>query len=250
MARPVHLRKAPITEALLDVQVRLAGSPSYESLLAFAEVIASDYPQKTVRQEFKAQIAIGDGPESPVVQAGDRVSTGYMLRSADGTQVVQARINGFSFSRLRPYTTWEDVSGEARRLWALYASIAQPVAITRIGLRYINRITIPLPFSTFGEYIRTVPEIAPGLPQGLQHFFMHLAVPIPDQPIVVLINQTIDQQGQALGSVPLIFDIDAFQTEGYDPSGNDLWSAFDVLRTLKNDFFFRSITQKTVELCQ
>ena len=41
---------------------------------------------------------------------------GYVFTSADGKQVVQYRLDGFTFSRLRPYTRWEEVFAEAQKV--------------------------------------------------------------------------------------------------------------------------------------
>jgi uncharacterized protein (TIGR04255 family) len=70
-------------------------------------------------------------------------------------------VDGFSASKLAPYTDWHDLRTQARDLWAKYRKATDPVLITRLALRYINRIDIPLPISDLKEYMRTIPEISP-----------------------------------------------------------------------------------------
>ena len=41
---------------------------------------------------------------------------GYIFASSDERQIFQARLDGFSFSRLAPYDRWETFRDEARRL--------------------------------------------------------------------------------------------------------------------------------------
>jgi uncharacterized protein (TIGR04255 family) len=48
--------------------------------------------------------------------------------------------------------------------------------------------------------------------------------------------------------VPLIFDIDVFREAAFDVKGEELWQAFEKLRDLKNNIFFKSITPKAKEL--
>jgi len=125
--------------------------------------------------------------------------------------------------------------------------ITNPVRITRIALRYINRIEIPLPMNDFKEYVLTTPEIAPKLPQALNHFFMQLEIPNPELPAIALITQTM---GKPTGNqrLPLILDIDVFNEIDFINSDEEMWKEFEKLRKFKNDVFFNSITEKTKEL--
>jgi len=68
---------------------------------------------------------------------------GYMFRSEDEFNVVQFRVDGFTFNRLKPYTSWKSVWPQALELWRKYQNMALPVAITRMALRYINHIELP-----------------------------------------------------------------------------------------------------------
>src|SRR5207244_403675 len=65
---------------------------------------------------------------------------GLRFRSVDEKHIVQFNRDGFVFSRLEPYTNWVNVSRGGLRLWDMFKEMAKPVAIHRIGLRYINRI--------------------------------------------------------------------------------------------------------------
>ena len=108
-----------------------------------------------------------DAPPQLAVAPGGGPA-GYLFRSADTKQAVQALKDGFSFSRFRPYQDWDAFSKEARDLWERYVSLTKPEKVNRISLRYINRLELPLPFGDFKEYLLTVPEIAPGSRKGWQ----------------------------------------------------------------------------------
>jgi uncharacterized protein (TIGR04255 family) len=172
---------------------------------------------------------------------------GFLFASDDNRQVVQARLDGFAFSRLKPYVSWESLRDEARTLWERYRELANPEAITRVALRYINRIELPLPFSDFKDYILTFPDIAPGLPQGLSYFLTRLVMPRADIEATAIINETMEQPTER---VPLIFDIDVFRIGAFDVGGDEYWRYFEQLRNFKNEIFFRSMTDKAKELFQ
>jgi uncharacterized protein (TIGR04255 family) len=170
--------------------------------------------------------------------------------SADRTKVVQATETGFTFNKLRPYEHWSRFRDEARQIWNEYAGIARPARATRMALRYINRIELPLPFGDFKEFILTVPEVAPGVSQALDRFFMRLDIPYPDVPALAIITLTMDTSVPIIDRVPIIFDIDVFRESEVDPGSEEIWDTLEALRTLKNQIFFSSLTDKAKELFQ
>ena len=116
---------------------------------------------------------------------------GFSLTSEDGKQVFQVRLDGFAMIRLAPYASWDPFRDEARRLWNNYRESTHPVKVDRMAVRYVNRLELPLPLVDFKEYLRTVPEVSPDLPQSLAGFFMQLNIPELDIASTLLLNQTI-----------------------------------------------------------
>nr|MBC8551408.1 TIGR04255 family protein [Candidatus Brocadiales bacterium] len=172
---------------------------------------------------------------------------GYLFQSPIKKKIVQARLDGFTFNKLKPYESWKAFRSEACELWNIYCQITSPVKITRIALRYINRIEIPLPMNDFKDYVLTTPEIAPKLPQALNHFFMQLEIPNPELPAIALITQTMGNP-TANQRLPLILDIDVFSKTDFIHNDEEMWKEFEKLRKFKNEVFFNSITEKTKEL--
>src|SRR5678809_118110 len=60
---------------------------------------------------------------------------GHAFVGGEGKHVVQFRINGFTFSRLAPYQTWEQFRNEAKTLWESYRQIVGTLPVVRVGLR-------------------------------------------------------------------------------------------------------------------
>jgi uncharacterized protein (TIGR04255 family) len=238
---------APITEALLDIQVTRQGAADFRALEPFCEAIAATYPNRRFRKEFRAQFSVSDEGDA-VAASPEGGIVGYLLTSADGSQVAQARVNGFSFSRLKPYQDWDRFKSEASRLWDLYLNLTAPESIERIALRYINRLELPLPFGDFREYVRTAPDIAPGLPQSLSHFLMQLQIPSPEHDALAIVTETMEAPVGDESRLPFILDIDTVRTGKLDPRDEALWDRFEKLHALKNEVFFQSITDKTKEL--
>jgi uncharacterized protein (TIGR04255 family) len=163
--------KAPITEATIDLRVAITEDFTLAHLEAFQAALGEGYSEKQNLHvdEFLVQ------PEAHST-AHRSQQIGYRFINADNRRVVQARLDGFTFSLLAPYERWETFSQEARTLWERFREHTQPVAVTRLGVRYINRLDVPLPTIELKEYLATVPEIAEGMPQVLQRYFMQLVL--------------------------------------------------------------------------
>ncbi len=198
---------------------------------------------------FSAQGQISIGPDSTAIAEASAEAIGFLHRSNDRLQIYQTRVNGFTFSRLAEYTSWVEVSCEARRLWDKYRVIAAPVAITRIALRYVNRLDIPLPLDDFSRYLRTGPQLSSELPQGLSGYFMQLQIPLPDARTACVINQTIIEPSK-LNTVAVVLDIDVFRMSELPNGDGVLWEQMEQLRHEKNRVFEACITDDARKLFQ
>ena len=239
---------APITEAVIEIRAQLPAETDLKTLESMHDHIKERFPEKQEQRFIKADLKLSqkDTPSSLPTKTGTQ---GYLFRSREEKKVVQSKIDGFAFNKLKPYENWDLFRSEGRKLWELYSQIASPIKVVRIGLRYINRIEVPLPFNDFGEYLLTNPQIAPNLPQAVSHFFMRLEVPNLDIEATAIITQTMDKPTKTK-RLPLILDIDVFRITGYVGKTEEMWQDFEKLRDFKNDIFFNSVTEKAKELFQ
>ncbi len=105
MAKPHHLKNAPIREALIDFRVTPKSGLTFEQLQADIEGKFVGYQTKgaifqqifAVRMDVEAQ-SHGTSHDSRKV--------GLRLHSADERYVAQCQIEGFTLSRLPPYEDW------------------------------------------------------------------------------------------------------------------------------------------------
>lgn len=239
----------PIVEAILDIKTNLPPEIFLSHLQEFQEFVKSDYPVKKERRSFEGGVQFKSG-SAPEFKASTEKVDGFLFHSEDSKSIVQVRLDGFTFNKLRPYSNWEKFSGEAKRLWAQYLKIAKPSSVSRIALRYINRIELPMPFADFQEYILTVPEIASGIPQGLAGFFMRLVIPNEKINATAIVIETIEQMKPDIKKLPLVFDLDVFKSVLIAPDTEKIWAILNQLREYKNQIFDKSLTDKTRGLFQ
>lgn len=241
-------QNTPITEAVMEIKAQLPEETDLKILENCHDHIKERFPEKQEQRFIKADFKLSQ-KDMPLPLPTKTGTQGYIFHSRTEKKVVQCKTDGFAFNKLKPYKNWDLFRSEGRELWELYSKIAKPIKVVRIGLRYINRIEVPLPFKDFSEYILTNPQIAPNLPQGVSHFFMRLEIPNPDIEATAIITQTMDKPTTAQ-RLPLILDIDVFRITEYPGKAKEMWGAFEKLRDFKNDIFFNSVTEKAKGLFQ
>lgn len=244
MARQRHLKNAPITEALIDCRVLTSHRLDAKAADVVAQRLHDSY-------SLKGPVRLGQinvGPEIKV----ETQELGYRFHSKDEKFVAQFQNQGFTLSRLAPYTDWEHLAGEAEKLWSLYVDLMQPERIEQIACRYINNLALPMGEGRdFKEFLVAAPEVPRTLPQSLMSFMQRVVLPYPERNTVLLLTQLLEPNAAATSDkVPVILDIDVQCRQQFDPRGRDVWQRLDRLRALKNEAFFESITETTAELYQ
>jgi uncharacterized protein (TIGR04255 family) len=239
----VHLTRAPIKEALIDIRTRDGDpTPGWEEMLR-AE-LGQQYPEI---QPIKSTVFAFNFTSGTELQTTSNESdAGVRLINLDRLYVAQFRKNGFTFSRLAPYETWESMRDEALRLWEIYVRLMRPINVTRIAVRYINQIDIPIPFNDFGDYLVCDPALPPELPQVLASFLMRYVIPAPNNDMVAIFTQSFE--APSLSHAPVIVDIDCIRDVDLTVEENKCWGFLEELRLFKNSIFFGSITPKARDL--
>jgi uncharacterized protein (TIGR04255 family) len=155
---------------------------------------------------------------------------------------------GFTFSRLKPYISWQQLRDEARRIWDYYKEVTSAELITRVALRYINNLNIPVPEHElkFHDYLTAPPAVPDGIPQAISEFVTRVVVPVPSLNANAIITQALEPISKPK-FLPLILDIDVFR---FNPDGieEDPWKILESLRVFKNKIFFNSITNTLEEM--
>ncbi|MDO8431340.1 MAG: TIGR04255 family protein [Candidatus Binatus sp.] len=247
MARKRHLSRAPITEALIDIQVTPKEGLTFDALRAGLDASAFGYYAKGAITESLLQFNL------PVVgqelqTSSQAAQVGIRFHSNDEKYVAQCRLTGFTLSRLPPYENWENLRTEATRIWNVYAERLAPARVTRIATRFINNL--PLPMQT-GEsyqlYLNKVVDVPEEAPQAVETFFQRFQLVDTETGARVIL--TLTQGGGAAGGVlPVILDVDAFTQTDLNPGDPAIWAILERLRDLKNRTFFGTITERAAGL--
>lgn len=237
-------KNPPIKEAIFDIRIGSLGKSSLEEIEKVHSQISETYPNKKKQINIVGKFELKEGIQISN-ETGSEVR-GFIFSSTNNCLQVQFRLDGFTLNMLKPYSEWAEFSEEAFRLWKLYQENFVPNSITRIALRYINRIEIPLPFIEFQEFISNMPPIPVCLPQTFHNFFMQVNVPCDNSGTGIIITETIEPPSKEV--LPFILDLDAFKIGDILIDSESLKKEFDSLRDLKNNVFENCITDKTRKL--
>jgi uncharacterized protein (TIGR04255 family) len=243
-----NLPRAPIVEAVIEIRARATKTLEESSLRSTLEPRLADYVFLDSLREYQGEVKL-EGGKLPSQKVQDLGWKGVRFRSSDQKHITQFNRDGFVFSRLEPYLTWEQLYEESQKLWKIYKELAEPVEIQRIGLRFINRIKLPPGELAFEDFIQPAPSTPQGLDLPFHGFMHHDTLAVPEHPYAINVIRTIQRpSGNVDGGIAVILDIDVFTTHGFDLDETLLSRRFLEMRWLKNKVFFGSITKKALEM--
>lgn len=240
MAQIRHLSNAPITEALIDFRVVLPAAFESELFRQVDERLKADFPQIEERKSVEALVKFDEG--RPATQMKDLGLTGVWIKSPDGKSIGQFRTDGFTFNRLKPYTSWEEILPTALRLWDEYVRLASPEVVTRVALRYINHLTLPSTSGDLDQLITTVPRLPQGIPQFHSGFLTRVVLQDYEKGLSANFTQALEV-GIQTQFPTLLLDIDAYRLGNLPPQREVLERHLGELRSYKNAIFFGSLTE-------
>lgn len=246
MAVRRRLRNPPITEAVVDLRATPTKPLGAETLANLKKALGGRYPEARESREFVARLQVKRG-HTPIPSGEDRGLHGYVLKSADGHQVAQFRVDGFTYNRLKPYTDGDAVLQEALDLWRLYVELAAPLLVNRVALRYLNQIDVPGTGPSYGQYLTSSPHPPEGLRGALQSFLSRYVVNDFEsgiRAIMTLASQpAVDRRGMTI-----LIDIDAFKVADCGIAASDILPSLRALREFKNEAFFGAVTEEAVRM--
>jgi len=236
-----HLVNAPIIEALIDIQVQIPTSKTIDILQAIHEKVKLNFPNTKKRFRFSGSLEIE--PEKTKAGIYKNKIDGFMFLSENENKIFQSRLDGFTFNKQKPYENWEALRDEAKNLWKIYKEVAEPIAIKRIALRYINKIPLKLPFEP-STYFKTLPFLSQELKYDTHNLFSQITIFNNKINASANITEAIEKGEQDV--VQFIFDIDVFRLGEF--TEDQIWEYFEQLRDFKNEIFFKSMTETTLKL--
>ena len=169
MAQPRSLNRPPIVEALVDLRASVPGDPKMFN--ALADELKDEFPGNEQRRDFEAKIEIRDG-KLVLPRVDSSAFGGIRVANADQTLYVQFRPDGFTLNNMKVYMGGDQFIDKALTLWELLVEHTRPEIVSRVALRYVNRLELPLKSGDeFAQYLTSSPELPEGRRNQSVSFF-------------------------------------------------------------------------------
>ncbi len=241
-----HLRKAPIAEAVIEVRGPLGVEWNEEAVLIGMRESGDKYPVHHSLQGFQGQWQLTAGSE-PRMETKNLGSRGLRFESQDGLDVALLTADLFSISRLQPYQTWDTFVSDAINVWKIYKQLLQQNDITRLGVRFINRIPLAEEKIKIETHFKNFPGAVPGHDPDRLMFLHQDMISIPEGSIKANIIKTVQPGSPADPRFALILDIDVFDESRFAADEGALKEKLQRIHHWKNWIFFNTITKSLVE---
>ena len=236
MASFIKLKNTPIKEIIFTISFKENIELEKLEIFKKAPKIAENFP--LVNKGFNTQIEakLNQVPTS-------NVSTdGYIFRSKSAEPyLIQARRGSFSFHKVNGYESFESLINELKTYWDILIQSCGQLTIVNLSVRYLNFIE-----KNTEENINDLITINTVHPFGkkidtnfTQHKFIYDKNPEIIVNVITAIGKNGDKDGVIL-DVILNKKIEIKKDEVFD------FNTYTDLRTAKNDIFFKSITEKTI----
>lgn len=230
--------RPPITEVVIEVRVN--EPVGFDSLTKVQRRAARTYPIVDTQLSFEMEV---DPQGQPVNQ---RVSPeGLKLASEDGANVLLMKLASIGTCRLAPYQGWEALFAQAESNWRDWKAVVGYREISRIGVRFINRIDVPWVEGRNPPRAEDYIKVGVYFPTPEQRYMRYqLQTLLQRDPCMVLLNAAT-VVSPLVDHASILLDMDYYM-EGSDlPQRDDeLWRSIGMVRSLKNDMFEEMITDK------
>jgi uncharacterized protein (TIGR04255 family) len=238
-------KQPPITEAVIEL--RFATPIEADDIAKVSTALKSFYPRQQPIRGVGVHLNVPSG-EQGVTTAQPIETHGSRLSKEDQSQIVLVWPAMFVFSQLAPYPGWDAFFERFCRDWALWKRTLGYRKITRIGVRYINRIDIPAtdPIIQHEEYLNVYPNM-PAEFQALMAYNVVAQLSLPEIGCMLTLNSS-SAPSLLLGHAAFIVDQDIAK-EGDPPQSDDgIYGLLNQIRVKKNEVFEACIKPRAREL--
>jgi uncharacterized protein (TIGR04255 family) len=232
----------PLQEALCEFRFR--GDTSWDWTVPgmLWERIGSEFPRKESKTVLpKELLEAGDLPLE-LRQATVRAQ----FFSESGSRLVQVGPDLLTVNVLPPYPGWIEFRPLILRVLETYREIAAPAQVERIGLRYINRVTVPSAEIELSDYFRAAIG-TPSAGVGRLAGFLSVADFQHEGDAARLRYQFGSVEPGGPGESAYLVDLDAFVAADGVPDWPLLSGALDRLHEIVEQAFEGTFTDRTRE---
>lgn len=235
----------PITEAVIEIRFSDPMPPA--ELAKVSNTFKSTYPNEQIVTDISVQLYFPhDQQDTTKARAIEK--RGHRRSSPDLTELLLLWPENFVVSQLAPYPGWDTFFARFQRDWNLWKRAVSYKKISRIGVRYINRIDIPQegPVTYEEEFLNVYVH----MPEELQlttAWAVQAQSRLPDMGCKLTLNSSV-VPSPLLGHMAFILDQDVTKDDNPPQNDSEIYALLNQIRLKKNSIFESCITDKARRL--
>jgi len=212
-----------ITEAICEVRFELPSERPWKSVYQgrFFREVQDEYPDMEVVPQAGFQLEIS-GLDNNQLFSPIAPRTRYTHKSRE--KFIQISEKAFTVNIFKPYPGWSSVQQTVVDSIPKFFNVVKPHAITRIGLRYINQISLKDKSQLGGIWLNPGEYIASSILNTTYQAISHVDVPLTDNSKVIVNTARLAQKNNDIEGMILIFDIDHIVEKNISPAITPLLS--------------------------
>ena len=232
---------APLIEAIMEIQFE--GGLTADESKACADALGHHY---ATCSESK-QTAFMYDVETTELNVDDLRAI-YRLEGTDDTEISSIRTNGIAVSQLAPYRSWEKLFERLKRDLSVIDNVIGTRLAVRLGVRFINRIDVPLDDNRIAEherYLAAHVRLPASIP-SVMNFYFNVHIPVPEVAGVAIVQSGVLPPAIE-GKASFSLDIDLSRTHDLAVERNILMTQLSEFQEPKNGLYRQLLTEKALE---
>src|SRR5438067_137159 len=146
---PRSYRNPPVIEAVCEFKFLETQPWDWTIPGLIYEKIGPSFPRK--RQQTVLEVSVPTHSPSEIMPPTP-IARMQFLREDEST-LVQVWPNTLAINQLRPYGSWQAFKATILEQLAIYQKVSGQQSITRVGLRYINKLDLPSTNADLDAYL-------------------------------------------------------------------------------------------------
>ncbi len=244
------LENSPIILAILQIRYKLIETSSFDlnELSKINHLLAKTYPQNVKKHTH--QVTIKDqNRQKPTATFHEGHLESIMYISEDKQKNFEITNNKITYSQSSKYEGWDKFVLDIKDSWDIIYKrlLKDKIILTGLSIRNVNKIELTEKEINPVDYFNTVIYAKEGvIPDSVNVFSLRYVIPSNKENIHSNVSLSVEPSvGETL---PFVFDIDVLYNKETEYNTDDVWTMFNKIRGIKNDIFYKTLTEKTIEI--
>ena len=237
-----------IQEAICEIHFRLSDDFDWKPALLgeLYKHIEPDFPDLEPVTQVDFLFQVGPKGSGPMLRPSQQM---MRYKHISRNLLIQFSKNILTVNVLPKYEGWEQMSADIFYAWGKVCGVIKPASITKIGLRYIDRIERTHPDEFPSEWLAPSDYIPKSALSSLPGFLYRLETRMnQDNKLIVTLGEPIDDSGRQ--SDAIVLDIDCIVEREIGVDNNAISQETEKLHDFAWQVFSASMTPRLERLLQ